>query len=66
MLQTLSLGELLNNSLKDLFPDQRAGRIEISFDFEPNRPLMLIVKGDGMAIKSQTLVQKIGLCPLWW
>ncbi|WP_273758983.1 sensor histidine kinase [Bartonella sp. AU55XJBT] len=55
------LGELLTNSLKHAFPDQREGHIYISFGPEPNGQLMLIVEDDGVGIKNQTLEQKTGL-----
>ncbi|WP_375615976.1 MULTISPECIES: sensor histidine kinase [unclassified Bartonella] len=55
------LGELLTNSLKHAFPDQRSGHIYISFGPEPNGQLMLIVEDDGVGMKSQTLKQKTGL-----
>ncbi|PIT67794.1 histidine kinase, partial [Bartonella tribocorum] len=55
------LGELLTNSLKHAFPDQREGHIYISFGPEPNGQLMLIVEDDGVGMKSQTPEQKAGL-----
>ncbi|WP_175869504.1 sensor histidine kinase [Bartonella gabonensis] len=55
------LGELLTNSLKHAFPDQRAGHIYISFGPQANGQLMLIVEDDGVGMKNQTLKQKAGL-----
>ncbi|MBB4076185.1 two-component sensor histidine kinase/CHASE3 domain sensor protein [Bartonella fuyuanensis] len=55
------LGELLTNSLKHAFPDQRTGHIYISFGPMPNGQLVLIVEDDGIGMKSQTLEQKTGL-----
>ncbi|WP_078674231.1 sensor histidine kinase [Bartonella elizabethae] len=55
------LGELLTNSLKHAFPDQREGHIYISFGPEDNGQLMLIVEDDGVGMKNQTLEQKTGL-----
>ncbi|WP_212113068.1 sensor histidine kinase [Bartonella queenslandensis] len=55
------LGELLTNSLKHAFPDQREGHIYISFGPEPNGQLMLIVEDDGVGMKNQTLEQKTGI-----
>ncbi|WP_208433487.1 sensor histidine kinase [Bartonella taylorii] len=55
------LGELLTNSLKHAFPDQRTGHIYISFGPQPDGQLMLIVEDDGVGMKSQTPEQKAGL-----
>ncbi|WP_142416151.1 sensor histidine kinase [Bartonella massiliensis] len=55
------LGELLTNSLKHAFPDQRPGHIYISFGPEVNGQLILIVEDDGVGMKNQTLEQKTGL-----
>ncbi|WP_375697149.1 sensor histidine kinase [Bartonella sp. AP14QHHD] len=55
------LGELLTNSLKHAFPDQRSGHIYISFGPQKDGQLMLIVEDDGVGMKSQTLEQKTGL-----
>ncbi|WP_273755591.1 sensor histidine kinase [Bartonella sp. MM73XJBT.G] len=55
------LGELLTNSLKHAFPDQREGHIYISFGPQANRQLVLIVEDDGVGMKNQTLEQKTGL-----
>ncbi|WP_139412320.1 sensor histidine kinase [Bartonella mastomydis] len=55
------LGELLTNSLKHAFPDQREGHIYISFGPQDNGQLVLIVEDDGVGMKNQTLKQKTGL-----
>ncbi|WP_336293998.1 sensor histidine kinase [Bartonella sp. CB169] len=55
------LGELLTNSLKHAFPDQRAGHIYISFGSQKDGRLMLIVEDNGVGIKQRTLDQKAGL-----
>ncbi|MBB5074347.1 two-component sensor histidine kinase [Bartonella callosciuri] len=55
------LGELLTNSLKHAFPNQRSGHIYISFGPQQDGQLMLIVEDDGVGMKKQTLEQKAGL-----
>ncbi|UTO28100.1 sensor histidine kinase [Bartonella harrusi] len=55
------LGELLTNSFKHAFPNQRDGHIYISFGPQPDGQLMLIVEDDGVGMKSQTSAQKAGL-----
>ncbi|GAA5108465.1 hypothetical protein GCM10023261_10680 [Bartonella jaculi] len=55
------LGELLTNSLKHAFPDQRSGHIYISFGPQEDGQLMLIVEDNGVGMKHQTAEQKTGL-----
>ncbi|AGF76337.1 sensor histidine kinase [Bartonella vinsonii] len=55
------LGELLTNSFKHAFPDQRAGHIYVSFGPQQEGQLMLIVEDDGVGMKSQRAAQKAGL-----
>ncbi|EJF88006.1 sensor histidine kinase [Bartonella rattimassiliensis] len=55
------LGELLTNSLKHAFPDQRTGHIYISFGPQKDGQLMLIVEDDGVGMKSKAVKQKTGL-----
>ncbi|WP_336288134.1 MULTISPECIES: sensor histidine kinase [unclassified Bartonella] len=55
------LGELLTNSLKHAFPDQRSGNIYISFDSQENGQMMLIVEDDGVGMRCQSSQQKTGL-----
>ncbi|EJF74124.1 sensor histidine kinase [Bartonella alsatica] len=55
------LGELLTNSLKHAFPDQRSGHIYISFGPQENGQMMLIVEDNGVGIKHQISEQKTGL-----
>ncbi|WP_455465827.1 sensor histidine kinase [Bartonella sp. B39] len=55
------LGELLTNSLKHAFPDQRSGHIYISFGPQEDGQLMLIVEDNGVGMKHQTAEQKAGL-----
>ncbi|WP_336278474.1 sensor histidine kinase [Bartonella sp. CB175] len=55
------LGELLTNSLKHAFPDQRSGNIYISFGSQKNGQMMLVVEDDGVGISSQSANKKTGL-----
>ncbi|EJF79833.1 sensor histidine kinase [Bartonella doshiae] len=55
------LGELLTNSLKHAFPDQRSGHIYVSFGPQQDGQWVLIVEDDGVGIKHQTSEQKTGL-----
>ncbi|WP_332065696.1 sensor histidine kinase [Bartonella sp. CB189] len=55
------LGELLTNSLKHAFPDQRSGNIYISFGPQQNGKMMLVVEDDGVGMSGQTSKKKTGL-----
>ncbi|WP_455481771.1 sensor histidine kinase [Bartonella sp. B35(2025)] len=55
------LGELLTNSLKHAFPNQRSGNIYIFCDYQEQGQMVLIVEDDGIGINGQNLDQKTGL-----
>ncbi|WP_336276950.1 sensor histidine kinase [Bartonella sp. CB178] len=55
------LGELLTNSLKHAFPDQRSGNIYISFGLQEDGQMMLIVEDDGVGMSNQSTKKKTGL-----
>ncbi|WP_455476335.1 sensor histidine kinase [Bartonella sp. B17] len=55
------LGELLTNSLKHAFPDQRSGNIHISFGPQEDGQMMLIVEDDGVGMGTQSAKKKTGL-----
>ncbi|WP_455476840.1 sensor histidine kinase [Bartonella sp. B41] len=55
------LGELLTNSLKHAFPDQRSGNIYIFCGFQESDQMVLIVEDDGIGISDQNSDQKTGL-----
>jgi PAS domain S-box-containing protein len=49
----LILNELLTNSLKHAFPNDRAGEILVKLSWEPGRPVKLTVADDGVGLPAE-------------